>query len=144
VLQIVGIVSTGLLLILTPLNIFISFFQRWSIQLIIAGLAFLATGCFVFVTVLETGIHVAVKDVVNELGDGLGIEAYGGGALLSLLWVKFIFMAGSSTVWFLKWHSARYVKRGKEVEVKPRVSRPKVSKSVVRTATLNYPQTAMI
>ncbi|KAE9362859.1 hypothetical protein N431DRAFT_551069 [Stipitochalara longipes BDJ] len=129
VLQIIGIVFTGLLIVLTPLNLFISFFRKWWFTIIVASLTFLATGCFVFVTALETAIHVAVDALVEEVMDGLGVEAYGGTDLLVILWIKFVFMVTSSTVWFLSWHNARYVVR-ERVERRP----------VVVTASSTYPR----
>jgi len=129
ILQIIGIVFTGLLIVLTPLNLFIAFFRKMWFTIIIASLTFLATGCFVVVTGLETAIHVAVDAVVEEVMDGLGVEAYGGTPLLVILWIKFIFMVTSSTVWFLSWHNKRYVVREK-VERRP----------VVVTAISTYPR----
>lgn len=116
VLQIIGIVCAGLLIVLTPLKIFIEFFRKWWFVLIIASLTFLATGCFVVVTALETGVNFIVKALVHEVADGLGVEAYGGVGLLVILWIKFLFMVASSTAWFCKWHNARYVVREREVK----------------------------
>jgi hypothetical protein len=128
VLQIIGIACSGLLIIITPLNLFIEFFRKWWFVPIVASLTFLATGCFVVVTTLETGINFVIRALVHEVADGLGVEAYGGDELLVILWIKFIFMAASSTVWFCKWHNARYVVREKEVR------RPAVA-----TARSNFP-----
>jgi hypothetical protein len=133
-LQIIGIICCGILIVLLPLNIFLQIFKRWSVKLVIAVLASIATGSFIFVAVVETAAQVLVKDLVNELGDGLGVEAYGGGSLLVLLWLEFIFMATSSTLWFIKWHSSRWVKREKKDMPRP----------VVTTAKSNYPQGAAI
>ncbi|KAN0109993.1 hypothetical protein V8E51_006380 [Hyaloscypha variabilis] len=129
ILQIIGIVFTGLLIVLTPLNLFVAFFRKTWFTIVIASLTFLATGCFVVVTVLETAIHMAVDVLVDDVIDGLGVEAYGGTGLLVILWVKFIFMVMSSTVWFLSWHNKRYVVREK-VEKRP----------VVVTASSTYPR----
>jgi hypothetical protein len=132
VLQIIGIVCTGLLIVFTPFNLFIEFFRKRWFTVIIASLTFAATGCFGFVTGLETGIHIAVEALVKEVMDGLGVETYGGTGLLVILWVKLIFMVTSSTVWVLSWHNARYVVREKaEREAK----RP-----VVTTASSTYPR----
>lgn len=100
--------------------------------MIVASLAFLATGCFVVVTVLETGIHIVVDALVEEIMDGLGVEAYGGTGLLVILWVKFVLMVTSSTVWFLSWHNTKYVGREK---VESEVKRP-----IVATASSTYPR----
>jgi hypothetical protein len=132
VLQIIGIVCTGLLIVFTPFNLFIEFFRKRWFTVIIASLTFAATGCFGFVTGLETGIHIAVEALVKEVMDGLGVETYGGTRLLVILWVKLIVMVTSSTVWVLSWHNARYVVREKaEREAK----RP-----VVTTASSTYPR----
>jgi hypothetical protein len=78
VLQIIGIVCTGLLIAFTPFNLFIEFFRKRWFTVIVASLTFAATGCFGFVTGLETGIHIAVEALVKEVMDGLGVETYGG------------------------------------------------------------------
>jgi len=129
ILQIIGIVFTGLLIVLTPLSLFVAFFRKTWFTIVIASLTFVATGCFVVVAVLETAIHMAVDVLVDDVIDGLGVEAYGGTGLLVILWVKFIFMVMSSTVWFLSWHNKRYVVREK-VEKRP----------VVVTASSTYPR----
>jgi hypothetical protein len=129
ILQIIGIVFTGLLIVLTPLNLFIAFFRKAWFTIVIASLTFLATGCFVVVTLLETAIHIAVDVLVDDVINGLGVEAYGGTGLLVILWIKFIFMVTSSIVWFLSWHNKRYVVREK-VEKRP----------VVVTASSTYPR----
>ncbi|KAG4420483.1 hypothetical protein IFR04_006403 [Cadophora malorum] len=113
-IQVTGIVASGLLIILTPLHIFLSFFQRFIFRLAIAALAALATSCFGVIAGIETGIMVIVDVLVNGLGEGLGIESQRGGDFLALLWVSFVFMSISTTVWFLKWHKDRYVRRPKE------------------------------
>jgi hypothetical protein len=132
VLQIIGIVCTGLLIVFTPFNLFLEFFRkRWS-TVTIFSLTFIATGCFSFVTGVETGIHIVVETLVKEVMDGLGVETYGGTGLLVILWVKLIFMVTSSTVWILRWHNARYVVREKAVREGKR--------PVVVTASLTYPR----
>ncbi|KAH7370915.1 hypothetical protein BKA65DRAFT_562869 [Rhexocercosporidium sp. MPI-PUGE-AT-0058] len=122
-IQVTGIVASGLLVILTPLNIFISFFQRFIFRLAIAALAGIATACFGVIAGIETGILVIINTLVNGLGDGLGIESQRGGEFLALLWVSFVFMSISTTVWFLKWHKDRYIRRPKDDFV---ISRPLV------------------
>lgn len=106
--------ASGLLIILIPLHIFLTFFQRFIFRLAIAALAALATACFGVIAGIETGIMVIVDVLVNGLGEGLGIESQRGGDFLALLWVSFVFMSISTTVWFLKWHKDRYVRRPKE------------------------------
>ena len=98
----------------------------------IFSLTFIATGCFGFVTGVETGIHIVVETLVKEVMDGLGVETYGGTGLLVILWVKLIFMVTSSTVWILKWHNARYVVRERAMRA---AKRP-----VEMTASSTYPR----
>ncbi|KAG4434050.1 hypothetical protein IFR05_010472 [Cadophora sp. M221] len=109
-IQVTGIVASGLLILLTPLNVFISFF---IFRLTIAALAGIATACFGAIAGIETGIMVIINILVNGLGEGLGIESQRGGEFLALLWVSFVFMSISTTVWFLKWHRDRYIRRPK-------------------------------
>ncbi|PVH80859.1 hypothetical protein DL98DRAFT_626302 [Cadophora sp. DSE1049] len=129
-IQVTGIVASGLLILLTPLHIFLSFFQRFIFRLAIAALAGIATACFGVIAGIETGIMVIVDVLVNGLGEGLGIESQRGGDFLALLWVSFVFMSISTTVWFLKWHKDRYVRRAKEDYV---TERP-----LVKSATSMY------
>ncbi|KAK0122484.1 hypothetical protein ONS95_010715 [Cadophora gregata] len=112
-IQVTGIVACGLLIVLTPLHIFLSFFQRFIFRLLIAALAAIATICFGFIAGIETGIMVIIDVLVDGLGEGLGIEAQSGGAFLALLWVRSVFMSVSTLVWFGKWHGDRYVRRVK-------------------------------
>ncbi|KAH9205491.1 actin cortical patch SUR7/pH-response regulator pali [Leptodontidium sp. 2 PMI_412] len=129
-IQVTGIVASGLLILLTPLSVFISFFQRFIFRLAIAALAGIATTCFGAIAGIETGIMVIINSLVNGLGEGLGIESQRGGEFLALLWVSFVFMSISTTVWFLKWHRDRYIRRPKDDFV---TSRP-----LVKSATSTY------
>ncbi|KAL2066762.1 hypothetical protein VTL71DRAFT_2834 [Oculimacula yallundae] len=122
-IQVTGIVAAGLLIILTPLTIFISLFQRFIVRFSIAALAALATACFGVIAGIETGIMVIVNVLVNGLGEGLGIESQRGGEFLALLWVSFVFMSTSTVVWIMKWHKDRYMRRPVEDML---VSRPLV------------------
>ncbi|KUJ08951.1 uncharacterized protein LY89DRAFT_315797 [Mollisia scopiformis] len=116
-LQIIGIVSAGILIILAPLEILFSFFRRWLVHLVIGCLAALATACFAVIAFAATAIQVAVSSLVNDLGDGLGIEAYSGGNLLALVWISYILMEYAAVLWFIRWfirwHAHRYVRREK-------------------------------
>ncbi|KAH7413479.1 actin cortical patch SUR7/pH-response regulator pali [Cadophora sp. MPI-SDFR-AT-0126] len=129
-IQVTGIVASGILIVVTPLHIFFSFFQRFIFRLAIAALASIATACFGATAGIETGIMVIINVLVNGLGEGLGIESQTGGDFLALLWVSFVFMSISTTVWFLKWHKDRYVRRPKEDYA---VERP-----MVKSATSTY------
>ncbi|KAH8749191.1 hypothetical protein F5882DRAFT_470731 [Hyaloscypha sp. PMI_1271] len=87
VLQIIGIVCTGLLIVFTPFYLFLEFFRKRWFTVTIFSLTFIATGCFGFVTGVETGIHIVMETLVKEVMDGLGVETYGGTGLLVILWV---------------------------------------------------------
>jgi hypothetical protein len=119
-LQIIGIVSCGILIVLAPLSILLPFLNRWLIHLIIAGFATLAAACFGVIAGISTGIQVIVSSLVNQLGDGLGIEAYSGGNFLALVWISYVFMAYAGVLWFIRWHAHRYVRRGRELGMSQR------------------------
>ncbi|KAF8861470.1 hypothetical protein BDZ45DRAFT_799934 [Acephala macrosclerotiorum] len=114
-LQIIGIVSAGILIFLTPLTLLLSFFSKWIFRLAIGCFAALAAACFAVIAGFGTGIQVAVSALVNDLGDGLGVEAYSGGNFLALTWISYFFMMISAVLWFTRWHAHRYVRRGKEL-----------------------------
>lgn len=114
-LQIIGIVCSGILILLTPLTLFLSFFNKWIFRLAIGCFAALAAACFAVTAGFGTGIQVAVSALVNGLGDGLGVEAYSGGNFLALTWISYIIMMISTILWFMRWHAHRYVRRGNEL-----------------------------
>ncbi|CZT11359.1 uncharacterized protein RAG0_15531 [Rhynchosporium agropyri] len=112
-IQITGLVATGLLILLTPLNLCISFFKRSTFRSIITALAGLAAACFGVTAFIYTAIIVVTSTLVNTLGKGLGIESLKGGNFLALIWISAVFMSISLIVRYLKWHKQRYVKRSK-------------------------------
>ena len=133
VLQIIGIVCTGILIVLAPLYLFLAFFRKKWVQHIIGGLALLASSCFIVVAIAETGVRIIIDTVVNDGFADLGVEAYGGDKLLIVLWVEVVFMGLSTSVWFFKWFHERYVRR----EQGPIVSE---KRPVVSTARSTYPE----
>jgi hypothetical protein len=58
-------------------------------------------------------VAVVTTGAVNQLAGDLGAEAKTGGSELAMLWVSYILMSLSSTVWAVRWHKATYVKREK-------------------------------
>lgn len=131
VLQIIGTVCTGILIVLATLSMFFAFFKRRWLQFIIGALALLASSCYIVVAIAETGIRIVVETVVYDGFADLGIEAYGGDKLLAVLWIESVFMGLSTVVWALKWFHGRYVRREKEVV-------PSEKRPVVPTAQINY------
>jgi len=121
--QIIGIVSCGILIFLAPLIIILSFFNRWIFRLAIGGFSALAAACFAMIAGFGTGIQVSVSSVINNVGDGLGVEAYNGGRFLALTWISYFFMMFSAALWFTRWHEHRYVRRGNDLGV---IQRPLV------------------
>ena len=107
ILQVIGIVASGILILLTPLYLALG---RRSVTILL-GLTSLGATCFGFVAVVETAIMFSIKSIVNEIGEGLGIEAYSGGKFVALLWVNFLVIFLSSILWFLLWHDTKYAKR---------------------------------
>jgi hypothetical protein len=110
--DIIGIVCSGLLLVLAPLSL-LPPLNIWSIYFIVAGLATLASVSLGFVAVVWTGVAVVTTGAVNQLAGDLGAEAKTGGSELAMLWVSYILMSLSSIVWAVRWHKATYVKREK-------------------------------
>ncbi|CZR53580.1 uncharacterized protein PAC_03460 [Phialocephala subalpina] len=119
-LQIIGIVSCGILILLAPLIIILSFFNRWIFRLAIGMLSALAAACFALIAGFGTGIQVAVSSVINGVGDGLGVEAYSGGSFIAMTWISYFFMMSSAVLWFTRWHGHRYVRRGNDLGVMQR------------------------
>jgi hypothetical protein len=110
--DIIGIVCSGVLLVIAPLSL-LPPLNIWSIHFIVGGLATLASVSLGFVAVIWTGVTVVSAGAVNQLVGDLGAEAKTGGSELAILWVSYILMSISSTVWAVRWHKATYVKKEK-------------------------------
>jgi len=110
--DIIGIVCSGLLLVLAPLSLLPPLNIR-SIYFIVAGLATLASVSLGFVAAVWTGVTVVTAGVVNQLAGDLGAETKTSRSELAILWVSYILMSISSTVWAVRWHKATYVKKEK-------------------------------
>ncbi|KAH8593039.1 hypothetical protein B0O99DRAFT_689249 [Bisporella sp. PMI_857] len=119
-LQIIGIVSTGLLF-LTSLFLIFPFFQRSLIRGVAWLLAILGSLSLTIVTIIEAIIAIIIPVVVNNIGDGLGVEADSGGSFLALVIVSSAFVVNIAALWTLhlivSWHELSYVRREQEVVI---------------------------
>jgi len=60
-----------------------------------------------------SGVVIVAVGAINQLADGLGVEARSGGSALAMLWVGAVLMGISAGCWFLEWHLATFVRRSR-------------------------------
>jgi hypothetical protein len=109
--EIIGIVSSGLLFILLPPYLLLRIFQKRFMRFIIAGLTTLAFGSLGLVAGIVSGVVIVAAGAINQLADGLGVEAHSGGSALAMLWVSTVLMGVSAGSWFLQWHLGTFMRR---------------------------------
>lgn len=115
--QVIGIVGIGFVFLLAVPLLFIS--SNAGIPRFLAGIiATLASVFLLIVSLVQIVIAIAVPQVVNPLGEGLGVDATRSTNFVAFVAVSSVFTSIISLVWtihnFWTWHDKKYIARSLE------------------------------
>jgi hypothetical protein len=110
-LQLIGVISTGLLILICPLSLVLSIFNGRLARFAIAGLATLAAISLSIDAGVLTAVPIVAGKLVNQLAGDLGAQAHPGGNFITMVIVSSVFMDLSSLIWFVQWFDRRFARR---------------------------------
>ena len=112
--QVIGIVATAVLLVISPLLTF-SIFQFRLLRSLAGVLAILSAVFLTLVAIIETLISTIVPNIVNQIGDGLGVSASSGRSMLAMTGISSAFAGTLAGQWIVNlivsYHDRTYVRR---------------------------------
>lgn len=120
ILGIVGIILTGVLILVSPI-LFIAKFRRPIIHLGIGLIATLAAVLLLLTALLQSIIAILIGSIINQLASGFGISAKAGVPLLVIAWISVILVSIPATILLNLWFNGVYIRRAKVALEKKRI-----------------------
>jgi hypothetical protein len=110
-LQVIGVGTTGLLILICPLSLVFSVFNGTLVRFAIASLALTAAIALSIDAGVLTAVPVVAGQLINQLAGDLGAQAHAGNKFIVMTIVSGVLMGISALLWAAQWFDNTFARR---------------------------------